>query len=548
MRAERLERALTRFAGAAIHQNVDERSVTVHLRVALDGGRSAASSTTVPPDGRGGRGGAMADLVASTLAAARLTPRDPRWPGVAGPAAAEGALPRTGTDPETAEAGPERRAALVAAFVDAARGSGGTGGGGADGLTCAGYVQTSARTAVLATTAGQHVSGSATSATCDGIARLPGSGTRTSTVSDGVARSVVARVADLDVAALGARAGAKARAGLDPVEVPLGAYPVVLEPAAVADVVAGLLGGPFDGRSLADGTSGVRLGEQQLDAAVSLADDPLVAGGVALPFDVEGTPARRTELVRAGVPVAVLTDRRTAAELGGASTGSASGSPGDTTASGPVLAPGDGGDVGDLVATLERGLLVSDLWYTRVVEARRVVWTGLTRNGVWLVENGEVVSAVGTLRFTQSYLEAFAPGAVVVGSVAEGQPRALSPMAWGTDRVLVPALRLAAVERHRQRLGLSGSADVGGQQAGERLLEGLAGVVDPGGRPEGDVPVGTDHDDAVGGDAAVLQPRQPHVDVRAAAEPDGERPDRQVVLRGDLLGGLDPGATPPRRR
>ena len=441
VRAERLERALTRFAGSAIHQNVDERSVRVHLRLALDGGRSAASSTTVDPDGRDGRDGrrgVLADLVASTLAAARLTPRDPRWPGVTGPAAPGGALPRTGTDPETAEAAPEQRAALVAAFVDAAHGSGGRSGG-ADGLTCAGYVQTSALATALATTAGQHVRGSATSATCDGIARLPGSGG----TSDGVARSVVARVSDLDVAALGARAGAKARAGAAPVEVPPGVYPVVLEPAAVADVVAGLVGGPLGGRALVDGTSGVRLGEQQLDPGISLADDPLADGGIALPFDVEGTPARRTELVRAGVPAAVLTDRRTAAELGGASTGNASGSPGDTAASGPVLATGDGGTVDDLVATLERGLLVSDLWYTRVVEARRAVWTGLTRNGVWLVQDGEVVSAVGTLRFTQSYLEALAPGAVTVGSVAEGQPRSLAPMAWGTDRVLVPPLALA---------------------------------------------------------------------------------------------------------
>ena len=433
VRAERLRTALTRFAASAIHQNVEERSVRVHLRVALDGGRSAASSTTLT------RSGALADMVASTLAAARLTPRDPSWPGVTGPDSLAG---DPGLDPDTAEAAPERRAALVAAFVDAARGGSGSGsGGGGDALTCAGYVQTSALTTVLATTAGQHVGGSATSATCDGIARLPGSGT--STVSDGVARGVVARIADLDVAALGARAGAKARAGADPIEVPLGLYPVVLEPAAVTDVVAGLVGGPFDGRALADGTSGVRLGEQQLDPSISLADDPLAAGGVALPFDAEGTPARRTELVRAGVPAAVLTDRRTAAELGGVSTGSSGGSPGDTAVSGPVLAPGDGGSIDDLVATLERGLLVSDLWYTRVVEARRAVWTGLTRNGVWLVEDGEVVSAVGTLRFTQSYLEALAPGAVTVGSAAEGQPRSLAPMAWGTDRVLVPALRLA---------------------------------------------------------------------------------------------------------
>jgi predicted Zn-dependent protease len=142
--------------------------------------------------------------------------------------------------------------------------------------------------------------------------------------------------------------------------------------------------------------------------------------------------------------VGLTTDRRTAAALGHALTGHAS----DVSATwgpiagDPVLSPGAGGTVDDLVAGLERGLLVSDLWYTRVVDPKRSVWTGLTRNGVWLVVDGEVVAPVSTLRFTQSYLEALAPGAVVVGSVVDPQPaRLMGPM--GYDRVAVPALRLA---------------------------------------------------------------------------------------------------------
>jgi predicted Zn-dependent protease len=108
----------------------------------------------------------------------------------------------------------------------------------------------------------------------------------------------------------------------------------------------------------------------------------------------------------------------------------------------PFLASGDGGSVDDLVAGLERGLLVSDFWYTRVVDPKRSVWTGLTRNGVWLVEDGRVVSPVSTLRFTQSYLEALAPGAVTVGSVVDPQPARLT--FTNPERVAVPALRLAA--------------------------------------------------------------------------------------------------------
>jgi predicted Zn-dependent protease len=416
VRAESAALALTRFAGSAVHQNVADERTTVHLQLTVDGGRTASASTT--------RRTAVPELVEATLAAARLLPRDPAWPGLGSPAP----LVSPGNpDPATAEVSPAERAAAVAAFVDAA-----------GGLSTAGYVQTSSLTAVLADTAGQHVRGSATSAACDGIARLSG--------ADGVARSASRRFADLDCAALGARAGAKARAGVDASPVDPGRYPVVLEPAAVTDLVAGLASGQFNGKAVVDGTSGLRLGEQQFDASVSLADDPVGPDATGLPFDSEGTPARRTELVRDGVPVGLTTDRRVAATLGGSSTGHASDTSATTgpVAGDPALAPGDGGSVEDLVAGLERGLLVSDLWYTRVVDPKRSVWTGLTRNGVWLVEDGRIAAPVSTLRFTQSYLEALAPGAVTVGSVVDPQPGRLTMTYAGTNRFAVPALRLAA--------------------------------------------------------------------------------------------------------
>ena len=413
VRAEHATLALTRFAGSAIHQNVADERVTVHLQLTVDGGRTASASTTRSRD--------VAELVAATLAAARMRPRDPSWPGVTGRAA-----PASYGHPDhaTAEASPADRAAGVRAFVDAA-----------DGLTTAGFLQTASLASVLATTAGQHLRGETTSAICDGIARLSG--------ADGVARSMSGRLADLDCAALGARAAAKARAGVDAVPVDPGRYAVVLEPAAVTDVVGGLVSGQFNAKSVVDGTSGLRLGSQQFDPAVTLVDDPL--GGVGLPFDTEGTPAQRTGLVTDGVPVGLTTDRRTAAELGRASTGHAS-DDSDThgpVAGDPTLSPGAGGSIDDLVAGLDRGLLVSDFWYTRVVDPKRSVWTGLTRNGVWLVEGGRIAAPVSTMRFTQSYLEALAPGAVTVGSALDPQPyRLMGPM--GYNRVAVPALRLAS--------------------------------------------------------------------------------------------------------
>jgi len=93
-----------------------------------------------------------------------------------------------------------------------------------------------------------------------------------------------------------------------------------------------------------------------------------------------------------------------------------------------------------LLAGIERGLLITDLWYTRVLDQKSLVITGLTRNGVWLVENGEVTTAVSNMRFTQSYRDALAPGAVrAVGGEAVPVPDRHSGY-----RITVPALRLAS--------------------------------------------------------------------------------------------------------
>ena len=99
--------------------------------------------------------------------------------------------------------------------------------------------------------------------------------------------------------------------------------------------------------------------------------------------------------------------------------------------------------VAALVAGIERGILVSDLWYTRLLDTRTMAVTGLTRNGVWLIEDGEITAAVRNFRFTQSYVQAMMPGNVVaVGSVSTPLPgdtySATSP------RWTCPALHLAS--------------------------------------------------------------------------------------------------------
>ncbi|MFC7527862.1 TldD/PmbA family protein [Actinoplanes sp. GCM10030250] len=222
-----------------------------------------------------------------------------------------------------------------------------------------------------------------------------------------------------------------------------------------------------------------------------------------LPFDDEGTPRRSLVLVREGVTSAVAHDRTSAAQAGTESTGHASaysrswgpqtghlrleaaevpatgvigvrdGGAGSGGASGggglgggglggSVGGGGTGGSVGGggsgvgggagdgggaiaesarpLVGRMRRGLLVTDLWYTRVLDPKSLVVTGLTRNGVWLVEDGEIVAAVGNLRFTQSYPQALGPGRVL----GVGSESVLLPESWGRARYAAPALHLAS--------------------------------------------------------------------------------------------------------
>ncbi len=108
-----------------------------------------------------------------------------------------------------------------------------------------------------------------------------------------------------------------------------------------------------------------------------------------------------------------------------------------------VDGPAADSSVAALVAGMERGLLVSDFWYTRVLDPRTLSLTGLTRNGVWLVENGEITAPVKNFRFTQSYARALAPGNVLgVGRTATPIPG--DTYAATSPRYTCPALHLAS--------------------------------------------------------------------------------------------------------
>ena len=167
------------------------------------------TTSRTDPDG-------LAALVERARDAVRLRPADPDFPGLAPPAPVS---PVDHWDDATAGATPDQRAEVVAGFVAAA-----------GDFEAAGYCMTRATEQALASTTGQRAAGRSTRAQVDGIHR--GGGRRPP--ADGYAQATSVRLADLDGPAVGARAAAKAGAGLDPVSLEPGAYEVVLEPKAVA--------------------------------------------------------------------------------------------------------------------------------------------------------------------------------------------------------------------------------------------------------------------------------------------------------------------------
>ena len=405
--------ALTRFATSFIHQNVADAAQRVHLRIALDGRVAEAVGNQTDDD-------ALDRLVGSATDAARLRPVDPGWPGLAPPAPAP-AIEHW--DEASAQAEPDARASRVGAFVNAA-----------DGLETAGFCSTSGEVVAFANSNGQRLSGRTSAAIIDGIARTA--------TSDGSGRAASVRVADLDGGVVGEEATRRAHESADPSDLEPGRYEVVLEPDCVVDVLTFLALHGFNGRAVEEGRSFAKLGEAQFDRSISLSDDVEHPMSIGIPFDAEGTPKRRVELVRDGVTTSLIHDRRTAKALGAESTGNAVAGAGPFGAlpANVVLEPGSTSR-DEMIAAVSRGLLVTDFWYTRVLDPRTQVVTGLTRNGVWLIEEGRVVRPVTNMRFTQSFLDALSPGSVrSVGS----ELTLVGGAVFGLGAYVVPALHLAS--------------------------------------------------------------------------------------------------------
>jgi predicted Zn-dependent protease len=201
----------------------------------------------------------------------------------------------------------------------------------------------------------------------------------------------------IDAAALGARAIEKAKRSVNPVAIEPGRYTVVLEPTAVANLVQ-LIAGSLGARNADEGRSffskpggGTKIGMKVVDERVTLSSDPFDPETPGAPFTFDGTPVGRNTWIDKGVVQNLAYDRYWAQKQG-MQPSSVSG----------LRMSGGTATLEEMIASTQRGLLVTRLWYIRGVDPRTILFTGLTRDGTFLIENGKITRAVKNLRWNES--------------------------------------------------------------------------------------------------------------------------------------------------
>lgn len=378
---------LTRFANDEITQNVSERRYVLSVRVVRGRRTGRATGNDLSPE-------AVAALVRRADEAARLSPEIPDLLPL--PAPQEYATVDA-ADPETAGLGPDARAGAVAAALDRCRAAGVTGAGIYESVSgTIGDYGTVAPLAI-ANTRGLFAFHDSTSARFT-ISAMDGT-------ASGWASGESHAHRDLDCGAIAARAVDKAVRSRGPASWEPGSYRVVLEPAAVADLLTDTSWLSFGALPVQEGRSFLsgQMGKRVLGENITLRDDPYHPLHRGAPFDAEGMPTRPVTIVERGVARSSVYDRETAAREGKESTGHGLPYPNPygPLASHLVL-EGDAGGVDELVARVERGLLVTRVWYTNVVDTMTATLTGMTRDGLFAIEEGRIRGAVQNFRFNQS--------------------------------------------------------------------------------------------------------------------------------------------------
>jgi len=386
--------ALTRFANNTIHQNVVERNLVVSVRTSFAGKTARATTNKLDEE-------SLRRVVQASESLARVQHEDPDLLSMPTPEEAKSVADPARFFDETAATTPEKRAQVVREMVATAE---------KHKLTTAGVFSTSQGLEGIFNSRGVAQWHTQTSAEI--------SITMLAADSSGWQKANSPDVRALRPGVLAETAAKKALQSTGPKEIPPGKYSVILEPAAVLDIV-GFMFFDFGGLAILDQRSFLndRVGSQLFGENINIYDDaghPLQSGS---PFDGEGLPRRRLQLVEAGVVKRLAYARATAArmknsEFAGrvgpiASTGHGFPLPnemGEAPMNIVFGEPANPRTVDEMIASTDKGILVTRLWYIREVDPYEKILTGMTRDGTFLIEDGKLRGGVRNFRFNQSLI------------------------------------------------------------------------------------------------------------------------------------------------
>ncbi len=372
--------SLTRFANNTIHQNVLEDGSYLSVR-AVAGQRTARASTNRFDDA------SIRQVAEMALELARTQPPDPDLLPMPAPQTHRAVNRFYG---ETAELTPKARAETVKVAIGRAE---------KDQLTAAGIFSSGASAFGLFNSRGLAAFHEET------LSEF--SVTMLGPTSSGWAKRTSPLALELDAEALADRAARKALGSMEPKEIQPGRHTVILEPAAVLDLL-GFLFWDFGGLAVHEKRSCLtdRLGQKIFGDNVEVRDDvfhPLQSGAA---FDGEGMPRQRVTLVEKGVAKNLVYSRSSARKIGLEPTGHGFPLPNEYgEAPMNIVMEGNKSTVKEMVASTEHGLLVTRLWYIREVDPYRKILTGMTRDGTFFIEEGKIRHGVRNLRFNQSVIE-----------------------------------------------------------------------------------------------------------------------------------------------
>ena len=405
------ESALTRFATNHIHQNVAESNAELRVR-AVVGQRTGVAATNRLDDE------SLRRVTEQALEIVRIQPVNPEFHSLPAP---QPILPASGYSERTAQFTPEERARQVGIIVGLAK---------ERGLESAGAFSTTVHSTAIANSLGIFAYEPRTEAECHAVVMADERGS-------GYTQRMATNVSILDFEAMAHEAVEKAQRSRNPIDISLGEYPVVLDAYAVAEMLENLAFMGFSALAVQEERSFMngQFGKQLVEPRVTICDDGHDPSGLPQAFDYEGVPKQRVVMIDRGVANAVVYDSFTAAREGKPNTGHALPAP---NSEGPLplhtmMEAGDA-SIEELIKGVDRGIYVTRFHYTNTVHPIKTLFTGMTRDGTFLIEHGELTRPVKNLRFTQSILD------VLREVQAIGRERVQSA---GYMTVVAPALRAA---------------------------------------------------------------------------------------------------------